>query len=247
MRANGNLQSVTAKQGGAGGMLAPGGYACLIHAVIDGTEEDNPYIGLVLNVLDPGTKRLMYTQDLADPEQHWKHTYRYFVSAYDTPGIDWARYKALVEAVEQTVQNKGFVYQDVDGGEQQLAGKWVGCVFRHYLKVPKRGKYAGQQREGVELSYVLPAADAISGNFDPKLTERRDARPKELQGTPYPPEQQVVHAPAPVAQPSQDMGVAATAPMPMSATVAPVAPGPVAASPAPQPPQPDLYDEDLPF
>lgn len=221
MRANGNLQGVTAKQGGAGGMLAPGGYACLIHAVIDGTEEDNPYIGLVLNVLDPASKKLMYTQDLADPEQHWKHTYRYFVSAYDTPGIDWARYKALVEAVEQTAQNKGFVYQDVDGGEQQLAGKWVGCVFRRYLYVPKRGKHKGEQREGVELSYVLPAAAAIAGDFDPKLTERRDARPKELHGTPYPPEPQVVKAPP--------------APVPQTSESAPVAP------------QPELYDDDIPF
>lgn len=217
MRANGNLQDVTARQGGAGGMLAPGGYACLIHAVIDGTEESSPYVGLVLNVLDPGTKKLMHTQDLSDPEQHWRHTYRYFVSAYDAPGIDWAKYKALVEAVEQTTQNKGFVYQDVDGGEQQLAGKWLGCVFRRYLYVPKRGKHAGEQREGVELSYVLPAADAIAGNFDPKLAERRDARPKELQGTPYPPEQQVVHAPAPAPAPS-----------------------PVAQQPA-------LYDDDVPF
>ena len=221
MRANGNLQGVTAKQGGAGGMLAPGGYACLIHAVIDGTEEDNPYIGLVLNVLDLASKKLMNTQDLADPEQHWKHTYRYFVSAYDTPGIDWARYKALVEAVEQTAQNKGFVYQDVDGGEQQLAGKWVGCVFRRYLYVPKRGKHKGEQREGVELSYVLPAAAAIAGDFDPKLTERRDARPKELHGTPYPPEPQVVKAPP--------------APVPQTSESAPVAP------------QPELYDDDIPF
>lgn len=232
MRANGNLQDVTARQGGAGGMLAPGGYACLIHAVIDGTEETDPYIGLVLNVLDPKTKKLMYTQDLADPEQHWRHTYRYFVSSFDVPGIDWARYKALVEAVEGTAQNKGFVYQDVDGGEQQLAGKWVGCVFRHYLKVPKRGKYAGQQREGVELSYVLPAADAIAGNFDPKLAERRDGRPKELQGTPYPPEQQVAHAPAaPPAPHAQAQAVAA-------APVVPVAP-PV--------PVTDFADEDIPF
>lgn len=226
MRANGNLQGVTAKQGGAGGMLAPGGYACLIHAVIDGTEEANPYIGLVINVLDPASKKLMYTQDLADPEQHWRHTYRYFVSAYDAPGIDWARYKALVEAVEQTAQNKGFVYQDVDGGEQQLAGKWLGCVFRRYLYVPKRGKHAGEQREGVELSYVLPAADAIAGNFDPKLAERRDARPKELQGTPYPPEQQVTKAPA-----------------------APPAPAPAAAAPVVAPPAPatEFADEDIPF
>ena len=238
MRANGNFQDVTARQGGAGGMLAPGGYACLIHAVIDGTEEANPYIGLVLNVLDPASKKLMNTQDLADPEQHWKHTYRYFVSAYDTPGIDWARYKALVEAVEQTAQNKGFVYQDVDGGEQQLAGKWVGCVFRRYLTVNKKGKHKGEQTERVELSYVLPAADAISGNFDPKLTQRRDARPKELRGTPYPPEQQVVKAPpAPVPQTSESAPVAAPAPV---AQATPVAPAPVAA-------QPELYDDDIPF
>lgn len=238
MRANGNLQDVTARQGGAGGMLAPGGYACLIHAVIDGTEEANPYIGLVLNVLDPASKKLMNTKDLADTDQHWKHTYRYFVSAYDTPGIDWARYKALVEAVEQTTQNKGFVYQDVDGGEQQLAGKWVGCVFRRYLTVNKKGKHKGEQTERVELSYVLPAADAISGNFDPKLTQRRDARPKELRGTPYPPEQQVVKAPpAPVPQTSESAPVAAPAPV---AQATPVAPAPVAA-------QPELYDDDIPF
>lgn len=234
MRANGNLQGVTAKQGGTGGMLAPGGYACLIHAVIDGTEEANPYIGLVLNVLDPKTKKLMYTQDLADPEQHWRHTYRYFVSSFDAPDIDWARYKALVEAVEVTAQNRGFVYQDVDGGEQQLAGKWLGCVFRRYLYVPKRGKHAGQQREGVELSYVLPAADAIAGNFDPKLVERRDARPKELQGTPYPPEQQVAHAPTPAAKPEPS----ATAPSALAVTAS--APSPVAQQPA-------LYDDDVPF
>lgn len=234
MRANGNLQGVTARQGGAGGMLAPGGYACLIHTVIDGTEEDSPYIGLVLNVLDPKTKKLMNTGDLSDTTQWWKHTYRYFVSSYDAPGIDWARYKALVEAVEQTAQNNGFVYQDVDGGEQQLAGKWVGCVFRHYLKVPKRGKYAGQQREGVELSYVLPAADAIAGNFDPKFTERRDARPKELQGTPYPPEQQVVHAPAP-------------APQPDHADPAPSVPAAPVSVPSPVSQQPALYDDDAPF
>lgn len=221
MRANGNLQDVTARQGGAGGMLAPGGYACLIHAVIDGTEETDPYIGLVLNVLDPKTKKLMNTQDLADHEQHWKHTYRYFVSAYDAPGIDWAKYKALVEAVEGTAQNKGFVYQDVDGGEQQLAGKWLGCVFRRYLYVPKRGKHKGEQREGVELSYVLPAAAAIAGDFDPRLAERRDARPEGLRGTPYPPEQQAVRAPEPTAAP--------------------------AAVRAPQPPQPELYDENIPF
>lgn len=209
MKANGNLGEVVARQGGTGGMLEPGGYACLIHEVVDGTEESNPYIGLVLNVLDPETKKLRDTQSLADPENHWRHTYRYFVGSFDSPGIDWGRYKALVDAVTGTRQNNGFAYQDVDGGERQLVGKWVGCVFRHYLYVPKRGKNAGNQKEGVELSYVCTADDAISGNFDPRYVERRDARPKNLRGTPYPPEAQaqepqVVHAPDPAPVPVAD-------------------------------------------
>lgn len=236
MRANGNFSDVTASQGSRG-LLPAGGYACFIQAIIDGTEETSPYLDLVLNVLDPKTKKLMSTtEELLDPEQNWRSTYRYWVSAYDAPGIDWARYKALVEAVEQTAQNKGFVYQDVDGGEQQLAGKWVGCVFRHYLKVNKKGKHAGEQTEGVELSFVLPAADAIAGNFNQRYLNTRDARPKELRGTPFPPEQQVVKAPpAPAPQP--------VAPAPATAP-AQAAPAAVA---APQPPQPDLYDEELPF
>ena len=236
MRANGNLNSVTAKQGGAGGMLTPGGYACLIHAVIDGTEEENPYIGLVLNVLDPSNKKLMSTQELADPEQHWRHTYRYFVGEFGGGGIDWARYKALVDAVEQTAQNNGFVYQDVDGGEQQLVGKWVGCVFRHYLYVPKRGKHAGEQREGVELSYVLPASAALAGDFDPRLAERRDARPKELRGTPYPPE--------PIKAPEPPAAQAPAVPTPPEQPIMPAAQAPA----MPQTPvAPALYEDDVPF
>lgn len=223
MRANGNFGEVTAKQGGAGG-LKPGGYACLITEVIDGTEESSPYLGLVLNVLDPKTKKMMFTQDLADPEQWWKHTFRYYVSAFDQPGIDWGRYKALVEAVEGTRQNNGFKYQDIDGGERQLVGKWVGCVFRRYLYVPKRGKRAGEQRDGIELSFVLNADDAIEGNFDQKLVETRDGRPDELKGTPYPPEQKVVHAPASAAS------------TPESAVPAPTATV-----------VPELYDEPIPF
>lgn len=221
MRANGNFGEVKASQGAGGGMLPAGGYAAQIHAVIDGTEEAYPYIGLVLNVLDPETKRMRDTQDLADPERWGRHEYRYFVTNWGEPGVNWARYKALTDAVEQTTQNNGFVYQDVDGGEQQLAGKWVGVVLRHYLYVSKRGKHAGEQREGVELAYVLPAADALAGNFDQRLLETRDKRPEGLKGTPYPPE--APKAPEPPA-PAED--------------------APSAASAAPAPP---LYDEDVPF
>lgn len=234
MKANGNLGNVQAHQGGSGGMLKAGGYACLIHDVQDCTEEENPYIGLILNIFDPTTKSMRDTQDLADPDNYWKHTYRYYISNFDAPGIDWGRYKALVEAVEKTKQNNGFVYQDVDNGEQQLKGKWMGVVMRHYLYVPRRGKYAGKEREGVELSYVCTADDAIAGNFDSYYTELRDSRPDYLRNKPFNPEPNVV-SPDVIETPA----VAPTAPTVSQASVTPaVMQAPVA---------PVIADEDIPF
>ena len=190
MRANNNFGSVQASQGAEFATLQPGGHAALIHAVIDGTEEASPYVDIVVNVLDPKTKKLMFTNDLKDQEQWWRHTFRYWLTNYDGGGINWARYKALTEAVEQTAQNKGFKYEDKDGGEQQLQGKWVGIVLRRYLYVPKTGKYAGQQRDRLELSRVCTAAQAITGEFPKGSTETRDGRPDNLKGTPYPPAQE---------------------------------------------------------
>lgn len=202
MRANGSFEKVEASQGGTSATLEPGGYACLVHEVIDCTEEASPYIGLVLNVLDRRTNRLMFTQDLADPEQWWRHTYRYYVSKWGSKNeIDWAKYKALVEAVENTEQNSGFQYVDMDGGERQLKGKWLGCVFRRYLYVPRGGRHAGEQRDGIELSYVCTAKDALAGEFPDRYTKTRDARPDGLKGTPYPPEPSVPSVPSPAVTP----------------------------------------------
>lgn len=237
MRANGNFGDVKASQGEGGGMLQPGGYAAQIFEVIDGTEEPRPYLDLVLNILDPETKRMRDTQDLADPERWWRHTYRYFLTSWDGDGINWARYKALTDAVEQTSQNNGFKYQDADGGERQLVGKWVGVVLRRYLYVPKRGKHAGEQREGLELSRVLTAADALAGNFDQRYAATRDGRPDNLKGTPFPPEPTVVKAPAETEQPATPANAA-----PTPANAAPTAPtAPAAVDPG------ALYAEDIPF
>lgn len=230
MRANGNFGNVKASQNSGGGMLQPGGYACMIYDVQDGTADTHPYIGLVLNVLDAKTNTLKYTQDLAVPENRWRHTYRYFVSKFDTPGIDWERYKALVEAVENTRQNNGFKYQDVDGGEQQLKGKWIGCVFRHFLYVPKSGNNAGKEREGVELSYVCTAEDALNGNFDSYYTELRDGRPDYMR-----------NAPAKVAP------TPASAPTPAPETAIPVTSFTQETIPAPETAIPVIADEDIPF
>lgn len=219
MKANGNLAEVTANQGAGSSWLLEGGYAARIFAVTDCTAEQNPYLELALDPVDPVTKRLMYPAAEMSGEDAWRHTFRFFVGNYQAPGIDWARYKALVEAVEGTAQNKGFKYQDVDGGEQQLAGKWVGVVFRRYGYTPTRGKHAGEYREGCELSYVCPALDAIAGKFPPKAAEPRNVR----------------------AQPAPEVVKAPSAPVSPVPAPAPAVPSQDAQVPA------DVYDEDIPF
>ena len=223
MRANNDFANVQASQGAEFKALEPGGYAALIHAVIDGTEEASPYLDLVVNVLDAQSKKLMFTQDLQDQEQWWRHTYRFWLTNFDGGGINWARYKALTEAVEQTSQNKGFKYEDMDGGEQQLKGKWVGIVMRRYLYIPKTGKYAGQQRDRLELSRVCTAAQAITGDFPKGATETRDGRPDNLKGTPYPPVTE-----APVMQVPEQVAKAQEQPAPVATDNG-------------------LYDSDIPF
>lgn len=141
---------VVARQGGAP-QVDPGGYACFIAAVEDGSAEPNPYIGLTLNPIDPKTNKYMVTdrEELSDPERSWRYTYRFFIGEYGGGGIDWGRMKALTEAVEQTTQNKGFTYDGTkDGAEQTLVGKFVGCVFKRVGYVRKSGKHAGELRRG---------------------------------------------------------------------------------------------------
>lgn len=200
MRANGNFGAVEASQGG-GSWLLEGGYACSIHAVEDHTDESNPYLGLVLNPLDPKTRKPMHKASELSGEDAWRHTHRYFVGQFGNPGqIDWGRYKALTEAVEQTEQNKSFKYEDRDNGEQQLAGKWVGVVFRKYGYTPTRGKNAGVYREGFEIGGVTTAAKALAGDYPSKWAE-----PRGVQAQPAP---APVPAPAPAAAPAPVYDVA---------------------------------------
>jgi len=78
---------VVARQGGAP-QVEPGGYACLIAAVEDGSAEPNPYIGLTLNPIDPKTNKYMVTdrEELSDPERNWRHTYRFFIGKFGESG-----------------------------------------------------------------------------------------------------------------------------------------------------------------
>lgn len=218
MRANGNFGEVTASQGGA--RLEPGAYSCVILAVEDGSEEANPYMGLVLQPLakEPGKdgrRRFLYKVDVTDGENLWKHTFRFFISAF-SGGVDWGRYKALVEACEQTRQNKGFAYVDQDGGEQQLVGKYLGVCFRNRKYVGQRGAHKGEVRESLEIGGVCTCDQADAGEFDQRWIAERDTT-----------------------------GGRGAAP----ATVAPAVPAPPAVPPvAPSPaPMADLAEEDIPF
>lgn len=202
MKACGNFDQVEASQGG-GSWKLEGGYACHIAAVTDNTAGSNPYLELVLNVLDPKTKKLMYPQSEMSGPEAWRHTFKYFIGQFGNPGqIDWGRFKALTEAVEQTAQNKGFKYVDRDGGEQQLVGKWVGVVFRTYGYTPAQGKNAGTYKEGTELGGVTTAAKALDGDYPAKWAEPRNTQAQQ-QTAPVPAQPAVQAPPAP--EPAVDL------------------------------------------
>lgn len=178
MQGNKDYSEVVANQGGAA-KVEPGGYACLIVAVEDGSAEANPYIGLTLNAIDPKTNKYMVTdkEELSDPERNWRHTYRFFIGQYGGGGIDWGRMKALTEAVEQTSQNKGFVYDGTkDGAEQTLVGKFVGCVFKRVGYVRKRGKHAGEYTEAIQLGGVTTAEKAREGDYPSRWAEPKGVK-----------------------------------------------------------------------
>lgn len=196
---------VVARQGGAP-QVEPGGYACLIAAVEDGSAEPNPYIGLTLNPIDPKTNKYMVTdrEELSDPERNWRHTYRFFIGKFGESGIDWGRMKALTEAVEQTTQNKGFAYDGTkDGAEQTLVGKFVGCVFKRVGYVRKSGKHAGEYTEAIQLGGVTTADKARSGDFPPKWAEPKGVKSDAEKAAAAPRAPQVT--PPPVAPPQPDL------------------------------------------
>lgn len=191
MRANGNFGDVTASQGTA--RLEPGAYSCVILAVEDGSEESSPYMGLVLQPLSPkpgadGKRHFMYKVDTKDAENLWRHTFRYFIGAWGG-GIDWGRYKALVEACEKTRQNKGFAYVDKDNGQDQLVGKYLGVCFRNHRYIGQRGAHKGEVRESLEIGGVCTCDQADAGDYDQRWVALRDTTGGAV------PEQQ----PAPVA------------------------------------------------
>lgn len=196
MKAISNYDSVKASNGGEGGIIEPGAYVCRIFGMYDHTDEQKPYLELAYDVCDRETKTMLYTDDLEDPERRWRHCFRLYL----TSDFGTARYKALVEAVEGTAENNGFKYQNIDGGEQQLVGKWVGLVIRHQIYTAKRGKHAGEARRSPDLAGFVTCADAISGNFPERWLEERDTRTGDeidAQADAAMAKSQPVHAPAP--------------------------------------------------
>ena len=170
MKAFGNFDKVVASNGGGSSMLEPGGYVAKIVRVKDHTDETKGYLEFVYDIWNADTKSFLYTQDLADTTNDWKHSFR----IYFTGDFGKQRYKALTEAVENTAQGKGakaFVYEDKDNAEQTLVGKLLGVVIRHRSYVNSEGKV----KTAVDVNAFIPGKDAAEGNFDAKFAEPYEA------------------------------------------------------------------------
>ena len=166
MKAFGNFDKVVASNGGGSSMLEPGGYVAKIVRVKDHTDEKKPYLEFVYDIWNAETKSFLFTADLADTTNDWRHSFR----LYFTGDFGKQRYKALTEAVENTAQGKGakaFVYEDKDNAEQTLVGKLLGVVIRHRSYVNSEGKV----KTAVDVNAFIPGKDAAEGNFDAKFAE----------------------------------------------------------------------------
>ena len=172
MKAFGNFDKVVASNGGGSSMLEPGGYVAKIVRVKDHTDEKKPYLEFVYDIWNGETKSFLFTADLADTTNDWRHSFRIYFSKDNNYGVQ--RYKALTEAVENTAQGKGakaFVYEDKDGAEQTLVGKLLGVVIRHRSYVNSEGKV----KTAVDVNAFIPGKDAAEGNFDAKYAEPYEA------------------------------------------------------------------------
>ena len=170
MKAFGNFDKVVASNGGGSSMLEPGGYVAKIVRVKDHTDEGKPYLEFVYDIWNAETKSFLFTADLADTTNDWRHSFR----LYFTGDFGKQRYKALTEAVENTAQGKGakaFVYEDKDNAEQTLVGKLLGVVIRHRSYVNSEGKV----KTAVDVNAFIPGKDAAEGNFDAKYAEPYEA------------------------------------------------------------------------
>lgn len=168
MKAFGNFDKVVASNGGGSSMLEPGGYVAKIVRVKDHADEKKPYLEFVYDIWNAETKSFLFTADLADTSNDWRHSFRIYFSKDNNYGVQ--RYKALTEAVENTAQGKGakaFVYEDKDGAEQTLVGKLLGVVIRHRSYVNSEGKV----KTAVDVNAFIPGKDAAEGNFDAKFAE----------------------------------------------------------------------------
>ena len=167
MKAFGNFDKVVASNGSSS-MLEPGGYVAKIVRVKDHTDEKKPYLEFVYDIWNAETKSFLFTADLADTTNDWRHSFRIYFTG--TTDFGKQRYKALTEAVENTAQGKGakaFVYEDKDNAEQTLVGKLLGVVIRHRSYINSEGKV----KTAVDVNAFIPGKDAAEGNFDAKFAE----------------------------------------------------------------------------
>lgn len=165
MKAISNYDSIKV---GGGSMFPAGAYVCRIFAVEDHSTADGGYLDVYPEVYDTAARKFTNSDELRSESTRWRYRFRLSLDG------EWGpqRYKRLVSAVERTEENKGFKYQNVDGGEQQLVGKWVGLVARHRRYTKRDGS------DGITLDAAawIPCADVLSCNYKPEWLETRDTR-----------------------------------------------------------------------
>lgn len=195
MKAFGNFDKVVASNGGGSSMLEPGGYVAKIVRVKDHTDEKKPYLEFVYDIWNAETRSFLFTADLADTSNDWRHSFRIYFTG--TTDFGKQRYKALTEAVENTSQGKGakaFVYKDKDDAEQTLVGKLLGVVIRHRSYVNSEGKV----KTTVDVNAFIPGKDAAEGNFDAKFAEPYET--DEVKDARANADNAVIDAPAPAVE-----------------------------------------------
>lgn len=169
MKAIKGWNEIMATNGGSS-MLAPGGYLAKIVRMKDHTTETKPYLEMVYDVLAEDKKTLLFKEDSKDEKNDWRHSFRFYFG--DDSGFGFARYKKLVEAIEGSVQNKGFAYANKAGAEQSLVGKWVGLVIRERLFTKKDGT----DSKALDLAGCFTCQEIIDEAFPSEMLEARDMR-----------------------------------------------------------------------
>lgn len=149
-------------------LLEPGAYIVKIIRINDYSNEEKPYLEVVYDVLHNG--KYIYEQSGVNKnlDRDWLHAFRFYLHTDGTR----KRYKRFIENVENSPENKGYKYENVDGAEKTLVGKFVGFVVCHRFYTA----HDGTDREALNLSTTITTTQVKNGDFSERLLKPQDTR-----------------------------------------------------------------------